>query len=88
MESAQVVTGRPPDAVAVELMAYAGCRIGEVLALEVRNVDLEARRIKIRRTATVDINRSPIFGEPKRGERRDVQIAPQVVEHLRTITAG
>lgn len=41
-----------------------------------------------RRTATVDINGSPIFGEPKHGERRDVPIAPHVVEHLRTITMG
>lgn len=88
VESAQEVTGRPADAVAVELMAYAGLRIGEVVALEVGNVDLEARRIKIRRTATVDINGSPIFGEPKHGERRDVPIAPHVVEHLRTITTG
>ncbi|ODU65481.1 MAG: hypothetical protein BGO97_10500 [Micrococcales bacterium 70-64] len=88
VESAQEVTGRPADAVAVELMAYAGLRIGEVVALEVGNVDLDARRIKIRRTATVDINGSPIFGEPKHGERRDVPIAPHVVEHLRTITTG
>lgn len=69
-------------------MAYAGLRIGEVVALEVGNVDLDARRIKIRRTATVDINGSPIFGEPKHGERRDVSIAPHVIEHLRTITSG
>ena len=88
VESAQEVTGRPADAVAVELMAYAGLRIGEVVALEVGNVDLDARRIKIRRTATVDINGSPIFGETKHGERRDVPIAPHVVEHLRTITIG
>lgn len=88
VESAEKVTGRPADAVAVELMAYAGLRIGEVVALEVRNVDLEARRIKIRRTATVDINGSAIFGEPKHGERRDVPIAPHVLEHLRVITEG
>ena len=52
------------------------------------NVDLDPHRIKIRRTATVDINGSPIFGEPKHGERRDVPIAPYVIEHLRTITSG
>lgn len=88
VESAEKVTGRHADAVAVELMAYAGLRIGEVVALEVRNVDLDARRIKFRRTATVDINGSAIFGEPKHGERRDVPIAPHVVEHLRVITEG
>jgi integrase len=90
IESAREVTGRPADAVAVavELMAYAGLRIGEVVALEVANVDLDPRRIRIRRTATVNINGSPIFGEPKHGERRDVPIAPHAVEHLRTITSG
>lgn len=86
--SAKHVTGRPADAVAVELMAYAGLRIGEVVALEVGNVDLDARRIQIRRTATVDINGSPIFGEPKHGERRDFPIAPHIVNHLRAITQG
>lgn len=69
-------------------MAYAGLRIGEVVALEVCNVDLDAHRIKIRRTATVDIKGSPIFGEPKHGERRDVPIAQHVTEHLRTIANG
>jgi integrase len=88
VQSAQEVTGRASDAVAVELMAYAGLGIGEVVAPEVGNVDLEARRIKIRRTATVDITGAPIFGEPKHGERRDVRIASHVLEHLREITEG
>ncbi len=53
-----------------------------------QHLDLSARRIKIRRTATIDVNGRPIFGEPKHGERREVPIATHILEDLKAISAG
>lgn len=86
--AADAVTGRRADALMIELMAFAGLRPGEVVALQVQHVDVLARRIRIRRTATVDINGTSIFGEPKHGERRDVPIAPHIIDDLRAISSG
>jgi len=86
--AAREVTGRRADAVMIELMAYAGLRPGEVVALQVQHLDLPTRRIKIRRTATIDVNGRAIFGEPKHGERREVPIAPHIVEDLEAISVG
>ena len=62
---------------------------GEVVPLEASNIDLDARRIRVRHTAPVDIDGSPVFdertqGERQHGERRAVPSGPHVVEHLRT----
>jgi integrase len=85
---AAMQVGRKADAVMIELMAFAGLRPGEVVALQVQHLDLPARRIRIRRTATVGINGAAIFGEPKHGERREVPIAPHLVEDLAELSAG
>lgn len=81
-------TGNLSDAVMIELMAYAGLRPGEAVALQVSHVDLADRRIKIRRTVTVDINGKAIYGEPKHGERREVPIAPHLLGDLSELVAG
>jgi integrase len=86
--AAREVTGRAADAMMIELMAFAGLRPGEVVALQVQHVDLPSRRIKIRRTATIDIHGSAIFGEPKHGERREVPIAPHLVPELERLIDG
>lgn len=88
MTSAQEVTGRIPDAMMIELMAFAGLRPGEVVALQVQHVDLPSRRIRIRRTATIDVHGAAIFGEPKHGERREVPIAPHLVPELEQLIEG
>ena len=77
--SAQEVTGRPTDAMAmaVELVAYARLRIGEVVTLEVGNVDPKARRMRTRCSARVDINGSPIFDKPKHGETYTARATPR-----------
>ena len=59
-----------------------------MIALQVQHLDLPARRIKIRRTATIDVNGRAIFGEPKHEERREAPIAPHIVEDLEALTAG
>lgn len=81
-------SGHLSDAVMIELMAYAGLRPGEAVALQVGHVDIPARRIKIRRTVTVDINGQAIFGEPKHGERREVPIAPHLIGDLDALIEG
>lgn len=86
--AAYSITGRRSDSVMIELMAFAGLRPGEVVALQVQHLDLVARRIKIRRTATVDITGAPIFGEPKHGERREVPIAPHIIDDLAAVSSG
>lgn len=88
VEGARTVTGRRADAVMIELMAYAGLRPGEVIALQVKHLDLAGRRIRIRRTATIDVNGRPVFGEPKHGERREVPIAPHIIEDLANLSEG
>jgi integrase len=75
LASVRAVTGRMDDEVMVQLMAFTGLRPGEVIALQVRDVDLHARRIRISKTATIDVDGKPTIGEPKHGERREVPIA-------------
>lgn len=58
IDDVRSVFGRLDDEVLVELMAYTGLRPGEVIALQVGDVDLDALRIKITKTATIDIKGS------------------------------
>jgi integrase len=81
-------SGQLSDSMMIELMAYAGLRPGEAVALQVGDVDIASRRIKVRRTVTIDINGKAIFGEPKHGERREVPIAPHLISDLRTLSEG
>lgn len=88
LDGIRSVTGRLDDEVLVELMAYAGLRPGEVVALQVGDVDLRARRIRITKTATIDLQGKPTIGEPKHGERREVPIAPHLIGSLTTLVTG
>lgn len=88
VDAARDVAGNESDAVMVELMAYAGLRPGEVVALQVKHVVIAEKRILIRRTLTIDVNGKAIFGPPKHGERRDVPIAPHVLTVLTVLTEG
>jgi integrase len=83
--AAGAVAQNPSDSTAVALMGYCGLRPGEVAALQILHVDLDSHRIKIRRTVTIDADRKPIIGGPKAGERRDVPIAPHLIEPLREL---
>ena len=88
VKAARSIRGQLSDAVMVELMAYSGLRPGEAVALQIQHVDLKARRIRIRRTVTIDINGTPTFGEPKHGERREVPIAPHLLDDLSELMQG
>lgn len=63
----------------VELIACTGLRPREVIALQAGDVDLDARRIKVTNTTTIDLNVESMISEPKHGERHEVPIAPHLV---------
>lgn len=88
LTSVRSVTGRLDDEVMVLLMAFSGLRPGEVIALQVRDVRLSDRRISITKTATIDLHGRPTIGEPKHGERREVPIAPHLLEPLAALMNG
>ena len=65
------------------LMAGTGLRRGEALALNWRDVDLDAGRLQVRRTLT-RLSTGLVFTEPKtERSRRTVALPRQVVAHLR-----
>jgi len=56
------------DATTVELLALSWLRASEVVPLQVQDVDVKSRGIKVRRTMTIDITGAPVVGEPKQAE--------------------
>lgn len=68
---------------AVLMLAYAGLRFGELTGLNVEDVDLEARRIRVRRSIT-QLSGRLIEGPPKsRAGRRSVPIPERLVPILK-----
>lgn len=63
---------------AIALAAFAGMRMGEVRGLEVRDVDLEGKRILIRRALSEDISLTT-----KSGRERVVPLMPELEARLR-----
>ncbi|HEX7601012.1 MAG TPA: site-specific integrase, partial [Polyangiaceae bacterium] len=62
---------------AIALAAFAGLRMGEVRALEVRDVDLAQGRILVRRALSADVVLSP-----KSGHERVIPLAPELTTVL------
>src|SRR5271166_3153152 len=62
---------------AIALAAFAGLRMGEVRALEVRDVDLTSGRILVRRALSEDE-----VMPPKSGHERVVPLAPELAEAI------
>jgi integrase len=58
--------------------AFTGCRLGEVLALRVRDVDFEAESVRV--FGSVDIKEG--VGTPKSGKGRTVPMVPDVAQTL------
>lgn len=57
-----------------QIIADAGCRIGESLALKVGDVDADRRRARIGRTWTDDGHGGSMLGTPKNGKARNIAI--------------
>lgn len=72
----------PDDRTLVLVMAYAGLRIGEALALQRRDVDLVAGLIHVSRS--VDAN-TLALGLPKNGKTRSVTVPSRLVDELKAV---
>jgi integrase len=64
----------PRYATLIRLAAYTGLRAGEIGALRIGRVDLDARRLTIAESVTEVQGHGLVFGEPKTYERRSVTL--------------
>ena len=75
-------------ALLVRFLAYTGVRIGEALALTVRDLDLDRCRARIRRTWTDDKNGNVTLGPPKNGTPRTIAMPTFLCHALRQYISG
>lgn len=75
-------------ALLVRFLAYTGVRIGEAMALTVRDLDLAHCRARIRRTWTDDKNGNATLGLPKNGTPRTIAMPVFLRDALRQYVAG
>jgi integrase len=75
------------DAVAWRVLAYTGCRRGELLALRWRDLDVDAARLSVRRSVGVIKTKGKgeqlIEGATKSGRERVVDLDPKTIAALR-----
>jgi integrase len=72
----------------VSLLAYTGLRFGELVGLRVEDVDLTARRLRVRRSIT-QVGGKLVEGNPKSAAgRRSIHIPQRVVPILIGIVSG
>lgn len=78
------------DAVMVALLGNVGLRPGEVVALQMSDVNLKTRRISISKTITTDREGRTIIGDTPKTDSgiRDVPFPPHLVPDLATLTNG
>ena len=78
----------PPNDVVVRFAAYTGLRAGEIAALRVRDLDLKAGTVTVRRSLA-DLNGRLVETEPKtKAARRTVGIPRFVLEPLKDTSAS
>lgn len=85
-KSAEVV-GRPVDGLIIRFQSYVGTRINESFALQVGDLDLANRQIRIRRTWK-NSAKAQRLGPPKSGKPRTVAIPKFLVKPLREQIRG
>lgn len=66
----------------IYVLAYSGLRIGEAIALRVRDVDLDRRRLSVHRAAA-ETGGQLVMGTPKSHEKRSVPLPAFVAEMMR-----
>lgn len=76
---------RVGDDTLVRLLAYCGPRVNEALALKVGDIDLEVRRIQVRRTWTKSKTGMRKLSPPKTWEKRKLPIPDFLVPELRAL---
>ena len=72
---------RPDLGLLVRFAAFTGLRLGENLALRIRDLDLVGERVTVRQSAA-EVRGVMHIGETKTGERRSVPIAASLLEPL------
>lgn len=78
-------TKRASDETLMRLLAYSGPRINEALALQVGDVALGSKRIKVRRTWTRSAGNTWKLGPPKTWQKREIPIPDFLVEDIRSL---
>lgn len=73
----------PQDSAAITLAVYTGLRPGELCALAVEDIDLDAGQINITRAITA----KGTFKVPKTGKPRSVMLMPPAIEACKTLMA-
>lgn len=82
------LAGAPQYRVLVQLLGYCGLRIGEATALQVRDLDLSARRATVRRTWTLNKEGRRRLGTPKTGRAREIPVPGFLAEELEVLAVG
>jgi len=88
LEALADAADRPSDRAMVHFLGYVGARIGEAAALRVADLDLEARRARIRATVTVDAKGKATIGSPKPGASRAVPLPTFLADELGTLVVN
>jgi integrase len=73
---------RPPYDLLIWVLAYTGLRVGEVFALQRRDVDLTSHTLTVARNV-VEIGGRPHFDTPKSGKPREVSMPDLLTTKLR-----
>lgn len=76
------------NGVLIRWQAYTGTRIGEALALRVKDVDFERRRCRVRETWSDDGTYHPTLTLPKNGKARTVAWPASLADGLRRLCDG
>lgn len=77
-------SGDDPLAALWTVALYSGCRLGELLALQWPDIDLDNATLSVRRSLIRAPQGVPEYGEPKSGRsRRSVKLAQEAISALR-----
>ena len=72
----------------IRFLAYSGLRIGEAGALEIRDLDLKRKRVRVRQTWTKDEDGTDIIGPTKTWESRSVPLPSFLIDELSATIRG
>jgi len=86
-EVARLAAAAGPYGTLIRTLAYTGLRWGEAIALRVRDVDLERRRLDVRR-AFADVDGVLVEGLPKSHQARTVPLPAALCRELHALVNG
>lgn len=80
--------GSAMDGILVRFQAYTGARIGETLALQVKDVNYRRNTVRIRHTWADDGEGGRVLGTPKNGKARTISVPGFIMQMLKRLTHG